>query len=97
MAMYKTKTPHKKISFILFNQRPKITNALFAVILKAFHKRYSGFYFFKQKKKHLPVAAPVTYDFSTVGEDALGFARFHVQDLSVSIFISLKFLYINSI
>lgn len=94
MTIYKTKTPHKKISFILFNQRPKITNTFFAVILKAFHKRYSRFYFFKQKNKHLPVAAPVTYDFST---GALGFARFHVQDLSVSIFMSLKFLYINCV
>lgn len=96
MTIYKTKTAHKKkISFILFNQRPKITNTFFAVIFKAFHKRYSRFYFFKQKKKkHLPVAAPVTYDFST---GALGFARFHVQHLSVSIFISLKFLYINCI
>lgn len=93
MTIYKTKTPHKKISFILFNQRPKITNTFFAVIVKAFHKRYSRFYFLS-KKKHLPVAAPVTYDFST---GALGFARFHVQHLSVSIFISLKFLYINCI
>lgn len=54
MTIYKTKTAHKKkISFILFNQRPKITNTFFAVIFKAFHKRYSRFYFFKQKKKSI--------------------------------------------
>lgn len=94
MTIYKTKTPHKKISFILFNQRPKITNIFFAVILKRFTRDIQVFIFLSKKKKHLPVAAPVTYDFST---GALGFARFHVQHLSVSIFISLKFLYINCI